>query len=82
LLTDLEDEHDVVEVRLDCADLTGRPLRELPLPENITIVLVQRNGDIIHPSGNTALQIGDRLTLVGSLESVRDLTSRCQAVGI
>ncbi len=80
MLTDLEDEHDVVEVKLNCAELVGRPLRELSLPDNVTIVLIQRNGDIIHPNSETALQVGDRLTVMGSIESVKELSFRCQAV--
>jgi trk system potassium uptake protein TrkA len=77
LMTDLEDEHDIAEVRLGCPELTGRPLREIDLPEGALIILVRRNGDVIYPRGHTVLQVGDRLTLMGSLESVRELAQRC-----
>jgi Kef-type K+ transport system membrane component KefB/Trk K+ transport system NAD-binding subunit len=77
LMTDLEDEHDIAEVRLRCAELTGRPLRELNLPEGAIIVLIRRSGDVIYPRGSTMLQIGDRLTLMGPLEAVRELARRC-----
>jgi Trk K+ transport system NAD-binding subunit len=77
LMTDLEDEHDIAEVRLGCPELTGRPLREIDLPEGAIIILVRRNGDVIYPRGHTVLQVGDRLTLMGSLESVRELAQRC-----
>ena len=77
LLTDLEDEHDISEVRLASRDMAGRPLQELDLPQGVTIVLVRRNGDVIHPQGSTALQIGDRLTLMGGIEAVRELAQRC-----
>jgi CPA2 family monovalent cation:H+ antiporter-2/trk system potassium uptake protein TrkA len=77
LLTDLEDEHDISEVRLASRDMAGRPLQELDLPEGVTIVLVRRNGDVIHPQGSTMLQIGDRLTLMGGIEAVRELAGRC-----
>lgn len=77
LMTDLEDEHDLAEVRLGCADLAGQPLRELELPEGAMIVLIRRNGDVIYPRGHTTLQLGDRLTLMGSLEGVRELVQRC-----
>jgi Trk K+ transport system NAD-binding subunit len=78
LMTDLEDEHDIAEIRLRCADLTGRPLREIDLPEGAMIVLVRRDGDVIYPRGHTQLRIGDRLTLMGSLEAVRELAHRCE----
>jgi Kef-type K+ transport system membrane component KefB/Trk K+ transport system NAD-binding subunit len=77
LMTDLEDEHDIAEVSLRCAELTGRPLRELDLPEGAIIILIRRAGDVIYPRGGTMLQIGDRLTLMGPLEAVRELARRC-----
>ncbi len=77
LMADLEDEHDVVEVRLNAADLTDRPLRDLDLPSQVMIILVRRGGDVIYPRGNTKLQIGDRLTLLGPLEGIQEMTRRC-----
>ncbi len=78
LITDLEDEHDIAEVRLRCSDLANRPLSELEIPEGVVIVLVRRDGDVIYPHGDTRMQIGDRLTLMGSLEGVRELARRCE----
>lgn len=78
LMTDLEDEHDIAEIRLRCADLTGRPLREIELPDSVFIVLIRRDGDVIYPRGHTKLRLGDRLTLMGSLEGVRELARRCE----
>ena len=78
LVTDLEDEHDLAEVRLGCPEMTGRPIRDLQLPHGTTIVLVRRNGDIIYPRGHTELQYGDALTLIGPLDGVRELARRCE----
>ncbi|MFC2016014.1 monovalent cation:proton antiporter family protein, partial [Chloroflexota bacterium] len=78
LMADLEDEHDVAEVWLNCAEMAGRPLKELDLSDGAMVILVRRNGDVIYPRGNTVLQLGDQLTLVGSLEAVRDLARRCR----
>jgi Trk K+ transport system NAD-binding subunit len=33
--------------------MVERPLRELPLPEGVMIVLVRRIGDVIYPRGDT-----------------------------
>jgi Trk K+ transport system NAD-binding subunit len=65
-------------VRLGCPDRSGQPLRDLELPEGALVVLIRRNGDVIYPHGHTVLQIGDRLTLVGSLDAVRELARRCE----
>ena len=77
-MADLEDEHDVLEMRLGCPDMTGRPLREVELPEGAMLVLVRRDGEVIYPRGDTRLQIGDVLTLMGPLERVRELARRCK----
>ena len=79
LMADLEDEHHVMEVRLDCPDLAGQQLRDLALPEKTMMILVRRNGDVIHPRGETSLQVGDKLTLMGPLEGVRELARRCDS---
>jgi Kef-type K+ transport system membrane component KefB/Trk K+ transport system NAD-binding subunit len=77
LMADLEDEHDVMEVRVGCPDLTGRPLRNVDLPTGAMVVLVRRGSDVMYPSGETRLQMGDVLTLMGPLERVRELARRC-----
>jgi Kef-type K+ transport system membrane component KefB/Trk K+ transport system NAD-binding subunit len=78
LMTDLEDDHDIAEVRLGCPELVGKPLRDLGLPSRATIVLVQRNGEVLYPRGDTQLETGDRVTIMGSLDAVRDLVRRCE----
>ena len=79
LMTDLEDEHDIAEVRMGCADLADRPLRDLGLPGGVMIILVRRDSEVIYPLGDTRLQMGDRMTLMGSVEGVRKLAQQCQA---
>jgi trk system potassium uptake protein TrkA len=78
LMTDLEDEHEIAEVRLGCPDLVGRPLRDLNLAGGTMIVLIRRDGEVIYPRGHTTLQLGDRLTLMGDQEAVRELARRCE----
>ena len=78
LMTDLDDEHDITELRLTCPELTAVPLQDLDLPEEAMIVLIRRDGDVIYPRGHTRLQMGDRLTLMGPLEAVQELARRCR----
>jgi trk system potassium uptake protein TrkA len=78
LIGDLEDEHDIAEVRLGCPDMIGRPLRDLEFPDGATVVLVRRNDDIIFPRPHTELQLGDYVTLMGSLDAVRELARQCE----
>jgi Trk K+ transport system NAD-binding subunit len=58
-------------------NLAGQRLRDLTLLEKTVMILVRRNGDVIHPRGETSLQVGDKLTLMGRLEGVRELARRC-----
>ncbi len=78
LLGELEDDHDVVELEVRCPDLTGQPLRDLRLPQEVLVVLIRRDGDVIYPRGDAVLHIGDRLTLMGSLAAVHEVARRCE----
>jgi Trk K+ transport system NAD-binding subunit len=78
LMTDLDDEHDVAEVRLGSAELGGRRLQDLGLPPGVMIVLVRRGRDVIYPKGHTVLRIGDRLTLMGEIRAVREFVESCK----
>lgn len=82
LIGDLEDQHDVAEVYLGCPDFTGRRIRDVKLPWGVTIVLVRRNGDILYPQGDTVLEYGDLLTLIGHIEGVREMARRCEGVAM
>jgi Trk K+ transport system NAD-binding subunit len=68
-----------MEVRLECNDLVGQRLREITLPESTMMILIRRNGDVIHPRGETSLYAGDKLTLMGPLDGVRELARRCDS---
>jgi Trk K+ transport system NAD-binding subunit len=57
-------------------NLAGQRLRDLTLLEKTVMILVRRNGDVIHPRGETSLQVGDKLTLMVPLEGVRELARR------
>lgn len=81
LITDLEDEHDIREIRMGCEEMVGRPIRDLQLPHDVTIILVRRNSDVIYPRGDTELQWGDMVTLIGPLDGVGDLARRCEQGG-
>ena len=41
-------------------------------------VLVPRARDVIYPRGDTVLRVGDRLTLVGEIQAVREFARMCK----
>jgi Kef-type K+ transport system membrane component KefB/Trk K+ transport system NAD-binding subunit len=66
LLDQDRDNIDVSEVSLRNIRLSGTPLRKLRLPGDVLILSMQRDESVIVPHGDTVLQIGDRIGLIGS----------------
>jgi Kef-type K+ transport system membrane component KefB/Trk K+ transport system NAD-binding subunit len=66
LLDQDRDNIDVSEVSLRNIRLSGTPLRQLRLPGDVLILSMQRDESVIVPHGDTVLQIGDRIGLIGS----------------
>ena len=58
------------------ADLIGRKLREVSLPEGTLIAMLRRDDQLLFPSGDTSLAEGDRLTVLGRPEGVAALRER------
>jgi CIC family chloride channel protein len=44
----------------------GSRLRDAQLPTGVIVTAIQRNGDIVTPTGDTVLHIGDRLTVLSA----------------
>ncbi len=54
-------------------DLIGRALREANLPQGCLVTMLYRGGRMVIPRGDTVLQEGDQLTILGGHEALRDL---------
>jgi Trk K+ transport system NAD-binding subunit len=63
------------------ADYIGRKLKELHLPGNCLILMIMRDGKHIVPHGNTELEPGDALVLIGSRESLQELDAQLNLTG-
>jgi chloride channel protein, CIC family len=46
--------------------LVGQPLRNSGLPVSIIVTSIVRKQDLVVPSGNTVIEVGDELALIGS----------------
>jgi CIC family chloride channel protein len=58
--------------------LAGRPLSEAALPVSIIVTTIQRDRDLLVPSGSTVLEAGDELVLIGrssDIEAIRSTAS-------
>ncbi|MEM9227111.1 MAG: Trk system potassium transporter TrkA, partial [Verrucomicrobiota bacterium] len=50
--------------------ITGKPLSELRLPQDVRVGIVQREGRMVIPDASSTLEPGDLVTLIGLTESL------------
>jgi Trk K+ transport system NAD-binding subunit len=70
LLTRTDDDREVCEVLVHNNNFLDQPLRDLDFPEDLMVLAVRRDGQLIVPHGDTRLESGDLLTLLGPYECV------------
>ena len=54
------------------SSLIGRTLRQAKFPVSIIVTAIVRNHDLVVPDGNTVLEAGDELVLIGRLSDIDD----------
>jgi Trk K+ transport system NAD-binding subunit/Kef-type K+ transport system membrane component KefB len=70
LLLGMEKNQDIIDVEINNPNLHGVALRDLRLPLDTLVLSIHRGGRLLISHGYTRLKIGDRVTVVGSLESL------------
>ena len=55
--------------------LIGRSLGEIRMPEGSLVALIRRKGETIIPRGQTVLEEGDRLTVIGDTHGIEKLNN-------
>lgn len=70
LLTDQSDDAEVRELVLNHSSFVNQPLKQIRLPGNALILSIRRDSEIIVPHGDSTMQIGDRVALIGNQQSV------------
>jgi amino acid transporter/mannitol/fructose-specific phosphotransferase system IIA component (Ntr-type) len=55
------------------ASWVGQELKNLELPPSCLIAVIRRGSEVIMPKGNTVLEMGDRLTVLGEPEDIETL---------
>ena len=73
ILTSTTDERDTTEIQVNNPAIRGKRLRDLELPGDMLVLSVRRAGELIIPRGNTVLEIGDRLTILGNVEDLSEI---------
>ena len=80
LLLGMESNQDSMDVTVLNQDLHGLRLRNLRLPSDTLVLSLKRRGNLIITHGYTRLRKGDVLTLVGSKESLRDVSLKFEPI--
>jgi trk system potassium uptake protein TrkA len=62
-------EFDVEEA---ATEVIGKPLREAPLPRDSKVAAIIRGDGMVIPRGAEALQVGDRIIVIGSPQAARE----------
>ncbi|MFZ0453937.1 MAG: amino acid permease [Ignavibacteriaceae bacterium] len=66
----------VVNGKGKTSELVNKSLKEISLPDDALIAMISREDNIIIPKGETSLQNGDRLTIIGNPKSISFLRKK------
>ena len=72
----MEKDQDTIDLEVINPNLHGLALRDLHLPNDVIILSLKRRGNVIITHGYTRLRRGDIVTMVGSVESLQNITLR------
>jgi Trk K+ transport system NAD-binding subunit/mannitol/fructose-specific phosphotransferase system IIA component (Ntr-type)/Kef-type K+ transport system membrane component KefB len=76
LMLGMESNQDVLELEVRNPDLDGVAIRDMRLPLDVVILSVHRRGQMLISHGYTRLEIGDLVTVVGSVASLEQMALR------
>ncbi len=51
----------------------NKELKDIDIPQGCLVTLLQRGGEIIVPNGSTQILEGDRLTIIGDPNNMKEL---------
>lgn len=66
----------LIERKTSGKDLIGKALKDVRFPEGCLVAILRRSGQTIIPKGNTVLEDGDRLTIIGDPKGMNELKKR------
>jgi Trk K+ transport system NAD-binding subunit len=79
LVVGMDLDRDVIEIEVTSPGLDGAALREIPLPLDVLILSVRRDGASLVSHGYTRLQRGDLVTVMGRRSSLDQVEDRLTA---
>jgi len=79
-MTDVGRVGDVQEIEVTSEEIAGKSVREIGpiLPDSCIIALVSRDGETSVPAAEDVIELGDKLTLLGERDAVREGMEQCR----
>ncbi len=68
------EEQDTIDIEVRNPNLQGLSLRDLRLPADTLVISIQRYGRTVLSHGYTRLRLGDKVTIVGSVDSLKKVS--------
>jgi len=65
VVSDVDETQEVRQVKLQNPDLLNQSLSGINLPEGVTVLMIERQGNLLVPEQKTVLRANDTITLVG-----------------
>lgn len=70
---------DLLEVEIREESLAcGKQIMELDLPDDVLVVMINRDGKVLTPKGNTKLRCNDKVILAGNNDLLEELSHKIQ----
>lgn len=70
----LEGKQDFADIEIGTCEYCGIALRDLRLPLDVQVLTVHRNGNLLIVNGDLILELGDLVSLVGSFDSLQEVS--------
>lgn len=72
----LRDEHFInleVSSRDDTASMIGKEIKDVKLPGDSLVAILERDGDLVIPHGDTVIREGDKLSIIGEIDAIDEV---------
>jgi len=76
VLLGLADNQAVIDIEISNPDIDGIALRDLRLPYDILFLSIHRKKQMLEAHGNLRFRLGDKVTVIGSLQSLEEVSLR------
>jgi NhaP-type Na+/H+ or K+/H+ antiporter len=71
-MCEVSSEGDIIEVRVSNKNVIGKAIKDITLPKDSLLVMLRRGNDSLIAHGDTTLEEGDHVTIVGKMNAVRE----------